>query len=101
MKTRQVGFSPEALHDLQEIFNRISLAAGRRTALAYAGRLEKFLLGLGSASERGHLRDDIRPGLRVLGFERRLTIAFTVIEDRVIILRIHGAGRDWEKLMGE
>ncbi len=101
MKTRQGGLSPEAMQDLQELFDRISFAAGRRTANAFVGRLEKFLHGLGTASEQGQLRDDVRPSLRVLGFERRLTIAFTVIEGRDIILRIHGAGRDWEKVMEE
>jgi plasmid stabilization system protein ParE len=41
-------------------------------------------------------RDDIRPGLRVVGFERRATIAFRVEDDRVTILRIFHGGRDWQ-----
>jgi toxin ParE1/3/4 len=41
----------------------------------------------------GTSRDDIRPGLRTLGFERRATIAFTAQGDDVIILRILYAGR--------
>ena len=52
---------------------------------------------LAIGSERGHRRDDIRPGLRILGFERRLTLAFVVTDDQVTILRIFGAGRDWEQ----
>jgi toxin ParE1/3/4 len=48
-------------------------------------------------SERGHRRDDIRPRLRVVGFERRVTIAFTVSAEAVTILRVFYDGRDWEK----
>ncbi len=44
--------------------------------------------------ERGTLRDDIRPGLRTVGFERRMTIAFHVESKRVVIDRVLYAGRD-------
>jgi toxin ParE1/3/4 len=42
------------------------------------------------------MRDDIRPGLRIVGFERRVTIAFSVDDGRVTILRVFYGGRDWE-----
>ena len=51
---------------------------------------------LGVGSERGNLRADIRPNLRIIGFERRLTVAFTVGDETVTILRIFSAGRNWE-----
>jgi toxin ParE1/3/4 len=35
-----------------------------------------------------HERDELRPGLRILGFERRAVIAFLVNADSVTILRI-------------
>jgi len=41
-------------------------------------------------------RDDLRPGLRILGFERRAVIALQVTADRVMILRILYGGRDLE-----
>lgn len=44
----------------------------------------------------GHVRSDVRPGLRIMGFERRLTIAFTVDEETVTVLRVFTAGRNWE-----
>ncbi len=47
-------------------------------------------------SERGDRRD-VRPGLRIVGFERRITIAFAVSADDVTILKVFHAGRDWEK----
>jgi toxin ParE1/3/4 len=54
------------------------------------------VLGFDVGSERGTLRNDIREGLRVVGFERRLAIAFTVETEKVIILRVFVAGQNWE-----
>ena len=62
-------------------------------------RLETYILGFDFASERGHLREDIRPGLRIVGFENRITIAFFVEDDRVVILRIFYGGQNWTDLM--
>ena len=45
---------------------------------------------------RGTLRDDIRPDLRIVGFERRLTLAFMVEEERVVFLRVFSGGQNWE-----
>ena len=42
---------------------------------------------------RGSSREDLFPGLRIIGFERRVTIAFTVTQDAVVILRLLYAGR--------
>lgn len=46
--------------------------------------------------ERGIRHDDLRRGLRILGFERRAAIAFLVTADTVTILRILYVGRDFE-----
>lgn len=51
------------------------------------------------ASERGTRRDDIRPGLRTIGFERRVVIAFHVSARRVEILRFFYGGRNWTDLL--
>ena len=44
-------------------------------------------------------RDDIRPGLRVIGFERRATIVFQVTENEVVIVRIFYGGQDYERAL--
>jgi toxin ParE1/3/4 len=41
------------------------------------GRIETYCFGLTDFPERGTMRDDLWPGLRTVGFERRATIAFT------------------------
>lgn len=96
MIRRTVVFSPEAAADLVNLYDRIVHAAGGHVALGYLDRIERFCLGLDLASERGHRRDDIRPGLRIVGFEKRVTVAFVVGETEVTILRLFLKGRDWE-----
>jgi toxin ParE1/3/4 len=51
---------------------------------------------LAAFPERGRRRDDILPGLRSIGFERRATIAFRVLKTRVEIVSIAYGGRDFE-----
>ena len=99
MKVRQVVFSVEAEAELLEIYDWIADETAPDVALAYVGRLQEFCQRLEVGSERGRARDDIRPGLRIIGFERRITIAFVVDPERVVILRLFYAGRDWENLL--
>lgn len=96
MKERRIAFAPEAAEDLIGLYDWIAAEASPVVAMAYIDRVEAFCHRLRIGSERGHLRLDIRPGLRIIGFERRLTIAFVVGEEAVTILRIFSAGRDWE-----
>ena len=87
-------FAETAKADLDDIFAWIADQAGLEVALAYTGeQIERFCRAMTPFPQRGTSRDDIRPGLRTLGFERRATIAFTVKGDDVIILRILYAGR--------
>ena len=97
MKQRTVVFAPEAEDDLINLYDWIVSNANPAVAIEFTGRIEDFCLRLDMASERGTLRDDIRPGLRVVGFERRIVAAFTVTDDEVTILRLFYGGRDWER----
>ena len=99
MKERSVEFAPEALEDLIQLYDWIADAASAETAIGYIDRIETYCRGMGLASERGHKRDDIRSGLRIVGFERRVTIAFTVSETHVTILRLFYGGRNWEAVL--
>ena len=96
MKRREVVLAPEARDDLLRLYERIATAADPSIALAYIERIEAYCLGFDVASERGHPRDDIRAGLRIVGFERRVTIAFAVDQSRVTILRLFYGGQNWE-----
>jgi len=45
---------------------------------------------------RGQKRDDLLTGLRTIGFERRVTIAFVVTANAVLIEGIFYGGQDFE-----
>lgn len=97
----RVRFAPSALADYDELFEWIADRAGIATARRYGGRLRSYCEGFAQFPERGMCRDDIRPGLRLIGFERRITIAFAVIDAEVVILRLLYGGRDFEALLGD
>jgi toxin ParE1/3/4 len=63
----------------------------------YISRIEKVCMGLATFPRRGTRRNDIAPGLRTIGFERRVTIAFRVLAEVVEIVTIAYAGRDFER----
>lgn len=95
MKRRSVVYSPEARIDLKAIYEAIADATSEEVAMGYLNRMRAYIDGFDMASERGTLRDDLRPGLRVIGFRRRVTIWFRVTNTQVRILRIFRAGQDW------
>ena len=98
MKRRRVIYASDAAADLEAIYDRIAQASGPVVAARYEQRIREFCDAIGA--ERGSLRADIRPNLRVIGFERRVSVAFAVEDDRVVILRLFYGGRDWGGALG-
>lgn len=96
---RDIRFRPAAAADLIELYNYILENAGPDVALRYIERIEVACNRLAQFPERGTLRDDLSPGIRLLGFERRASIAFLVDESTVRIVRVFYGGRniagDW------
>ncbi len=96
MKRRKVVFRPFAESDLNELYDFLSGRAGPFRALAYIERIETACQSLSDFPERGAAREDLSPGIRLIGFERRASIAFLVEPDCVRIVRIFYGGRDIE-----
>jgi toxin ParE1/3/4 len=96
MKHRRVIVTPDAIDDLVDIHNQISMGGGSAVADRYIERLRTFVNGFDIASERGTPRPDLREGLRAIGYERRITITFAVFEEHVDILRFFWGGQNWE-----
>ncbi len=96
---RPVRFSLEAIADLQNMYDYIAPRGGKQVAAAYVARINQRCLGLSTFPERGTRRDDIWPGLRLLGFERRVTLAIEVTPEEVRIVRVFGRGQDVETLL--
>ena len=92
-------FRPSAEADLVALFDYIADRAGNESASAFIGRIEAACRKLTTFPERGTVRNDIHPGLRVIGFERRTSMALIVQGNTVRILHILNGGRafpdDW------
>jgi len=86
--------SPEARDELKALYEFIAERSGPQIALGYIERLEAHCEGLADFPQRGTRRDDLWPGLRIVGFERRVAIAFHIGEGIVTIDRILYGGRD-------
>ncbi len=99
MKRFDVTFRPLAEADLFALYRRIAEAAGTGVAGAYIDRIESACLALETFPERGTRRDDIRPGLRTIGFERRATIVFQIARAEVVVVRISYGGQDYERAL--
>lgn len=99
--THEVIFAPEALADLLDLYDYIAGAGSPAAALAYAEQVRAYCLSFATFPERGTRRDDLRPGLRTVGYRRRVTIAFHVTVETVVIDRILYGGRDVEGLLAE
>lgn len=96
MQPRIVTFSPEAKDDLRKLYDWLAETASPNVAIKYIGRIESYCMGLTHLPERGNRRDDVREGLRIQSFEKRISIAFNVEDERVVILGLFYAGRNWE-----
>jgi toxin ParE1/3/4 len=95
MRRRTVIYAPRAQVDLDSIFRWLSDRAGTAAALRYLRRIRKACVSLELVAERGTQYPQFRPGLRIIGFERRVTIAFVVTPDEVRILRVFYGGQNW------
>ncbi len=101
--TFTVIFNTSAKADLFAIYDYIADRAGAEIALRFVEAIEAYCLGFAHSPERGTRRDELRPGLRTVGFRRRATILFGVNRDaqRVVIHGIYYAGRSLERLEEE
>jgi toxin ParE1/3/4 len=95
VKRRSITYTSDALADLDWIYDTVAKASAPAIAAGFEQSIRDFCQRLELGAERGTRHDDLRPGLRTIGFERRVTIAFVVDVDRVVILRIFYGGRDW------
>ncbi|MGA9600133.1 MAG: type II toxin-antitoxin system RelE/ParE family toxin [Methylocystis sp.] len=66
--------------------------SGRR----FRGAIIDYCEKLESFPEHGTRRDDLRPGLRTIGFRHRVTIAFAVEAETVTIIGVFYGGQDFE-----
>lgn len=88
-----VLFSDDAEEDVAELLAYLLPIAGEQVARRYVDRLIDYCYSFEMFPERGALSDQ-KPGLRLVGYRRKATIAFQVKSDTVIIARIFHRGRN-------
>lgn len=96
----KVEYSLAAENDIRTIYNWVADAADADTAKDYVQRIRDRCDRLANFPERGTPRDDVAPGLRTFGFERRAVVAYMVDDATVRILRILHKGRDLGREFG-
>lgn len=64
-------------------------------AARFTGGIVTYCESLSTLPARGNRRDDIRPGLRVTSYRKRVAIAFHVDEDRVVNIGVVYGGQDY------
>ena len=97
--TRTVVYSKRAEADVVSIYRYIAANSGYERAFAYTARIRAFCVSLETFPERGEPWKHIASGLRVIGFERRVSIAFRVKKDRVEVARVLYGGRDLDRVL--
>lgn len=92
----RVEFALEAEEQLVALFLHIAEAASPEIAANYTEAIVKQCESLRTFPLRGTRRDYIRPGLSTIGFRRRVTIAFSAVDQVVTIHAIYYGGQDFE-----
>lgn len=91
-----VVFAPEAQEQLSAIYRHIAAAASPTIAERYVSAVITYCEGLQTFPHRGTCRDDIRHGLRITNYKKRVAIAFDVDAERVSILGVFYGGQNYE-----
>jgi plasmid stabilization system protein ParE len=91
-----VVFTPEVEHQLVELYRYVAAAGSAEVAARYTEEIVAYCEELAAFPHRGSVRDDIRPGLRTIGFKRRVVIAFALLGQTLVIIGVYYGGRDYE-----
>lgn len=89
----KVSFSALAEEDVIGIYEFIAKDSPSR-ALSFIRRLREQCETLKTMAARGPQRESLGPGVRIMVFERRVTAAYHIKNEQVVILRLFYAGQN-------
>ncbi len=90
----RIVYHPNAEAELDKLYSDIGQRVGSLVAGRFIDGLLTFIEGLAPYPERGTLRQSRVPGLRIIGYRRSISVAFSVREADVLILGVFAHGRD-------
>ncbi len=96
-----VVFTPEAEAQLVDLYVYIAAEASPEIGARFTDGIVTYCESLSTFPARGTRRDDIRPGLRITSYRKRVAIAFHVSKDRVNIVGIFYGGQDYDAVLTE
>jgi len=100
--TRIVVYSARARQQLLDLYLWIAQQSGfPDRAQSFVAAIIDCCDGLAHFPLRGMARDDVRPGLRILGFRKRVTIAFAVHDHSVEVLGLYYGGASVQELISD
>ena len=97
--SHSVIFTPEAEKQLVAIYQYVSAEASPAIAERFTASIVDYCEGFDTFPQRGTQRNDLRLGLRIVGYRRRVTIAFAVDTSTVSILGVYYGGQDYEDVL--
>lgn len=95
----RVVFSPEAAEQLVDMYGYIAAAASPDIAARYTEAIVSYCESLRTFPQRGIMRDDVRPGLRITHYRKRTVIAFDVDAGLVSSIGVFYGGQDYETML--
>lgn len=97
---RSVSWSPEALNDLDGIWDYYAGVGGPRAADEILRGIGKIVALLGDQPLAGRARDEVRAGLRSIA-ENPHVIFYRVVDARAEIVRVLDGRRDIDEIFAE
>ncbi len=97
--TYRVIFTPEAIQQLTDLDDYLADAGVPDNE--FVPSIVGYCESLATFPMRGRSRSDLRPGLRVIGYKRRVAIAYIVATDTVTIAGVFYGGQDYEPQITE
>ena len=95
----RVIFTPEAEEHLAALYHYITHAASPDIAARYTESIVSYCENMHTFLLRGNKRDDVRPGLRITNYKKRVVIAFDVTTDQVSIIGVFYGGQDFKTIL--
>ena len=97
----RIAFHADAEAEIDKLYELLLAEAGPAIAGNYVGGIYDLIEGLRTFPERGSLREGKLTGLRIVGYRRRVSIAFSVQKDVIYVLGVFYGGRDVQSLLEE
>lgn len=95
--TTRARYTGPAERQLLDLYEWIAGEGSPSNAQSFITAIADYCDKLADMPGIGTARDDIRPGLRTVGFRRRVVIAFEQTrDDRIMILGVFYGGQDYE-----